>query len=268
MKKLYLITILLIFIGCGGSSNSSSSIPTVDNNQSVIETNNTTDNNQPIIETNVTTDNNQPIIETNITTDNNQPIIETNNTTDNNQPVIDNNITTDNNQPIIETNITTDNNQPVIETNITTDNNQPIIDNKLFGKAQLGVLSKATVKLYELNKIEKKLLAKEVTTSGESIEDIGNFNLYLEKLEDEKFYLYEISGGQDYDVNDDGIIDNTPTPNKGIFHLLVKGAHIKAIKKATISVVSEIIYQKLLSSLSLENSNIESKMEALGILQK
>ncbi|RUM71269.1 MAG: hypothetical protein DSZ07_00810, partial [Sulfurovum sp.] len=85
-----------------------------------------------------------------------------------------------------------------------------------------------------------------------------------EKLEDEKFYLYEISGGQDYDVNDDGIIDNTPTLNKGIFHLLVKGAHIKVIKKATISVVSEIVYQKLLSSLSLESSNIESKMEALA----
>ena len=86
----------------------------------------------------------------------------------------------------------------------------------------------------------------------------------MEKLEDDTFYLYEVSGGEDYDVNDDGIIDTTPTPNKGTFHLLVLGSHVKAIKKATITVVSEIMYQKLLASLSLEKSDIQIKMENLA----
>jgi hypothetical protein len=167
------------------------------------------------------------------------------------------------NTPLIDNNNTSDNNETIVIDNNTT-NNPITIDKNLYGKAQLGVLSKSTVKLYELKKEEKKLLAIELTSSGESIEEIGNFNLHLEKLDDNKFYLYEVNGGEDYDVNDDGIIDNSPTPNKGTFHLLVLGSHIKAIKQATITVVSEIIYQKLLSSLSLENSEIETKMEAFA----
>ena len=132
-----------------------------------------------------------------------------------------------------------------------------------LGKAQLGVLSKATVKLYELTGLERKLLASTVTSEGDSIESIGNFNLYLEKLEDDKLYLYEVSGGEDFDVNDDGIIDNTSTTNKGTFHLVVLGSHIKALEEAKVTVVSEIIYQKLLSSLTLSVTDIVSLMQSI-----
>jgi hypothetical protein len=225
MKKFtYLIFITMLLVGCNNGKTNHSN--PLENNQTVVnDTNNTDDTNQTVVD-------------------------DTNNTDDTNQTVVD------------DINNTDDTNQTVVDDTNNTDTNLPIT--KKNGKAQLGVLSKATVKLYELNKIEKKLLATELTSSGETIEDIGNFNLYLEKLEDEKFYLYEVSDGEDYDVDDNGIIDDNPTSNKGTFHLLVKGSHIKAIKKATISVVSEIIYQKLLSSLSLENREIETKMEAIA----
>ncbi|CAA6809454.1 MAG: Unknown protein, partial [uncultured Sulfurovum sp.] len=150
----------------------------------------------------------------------------------------------------------------VVDDNITNDSNKSVVvDDNLFGKAQLGVMSKAKVKLYELEGMEKKLLATQLTTHGESIETIGNFNLYLEKLEEHKFYLYEVEGGEDYDVDDNGIIDESPTQNKGVFHLLVKGGHLKATEQANVTVVSEIIYQKLRPFLSLENSGLEEKME-------
>jgi hypothetical protein len=132
-----------------------------------------------------------------------------------------------------------------------------------FGKAQLGVLSKATVKLYELKGLERKLLASTITSEGDSIESIGNFNLYLEKLEDNKLYLYEVSGGEDFDVNDDGVIDETPTVNKGTFHLLVLGSHIKALEEAKVTGISEVIYQKLLASLALSIVDIVELMESM-----
>ena len=128
------------------------------------------------------------------------------------------------------------------------------------GKAQLGVMSKATVKLYELTNSNQKLLATDVTSSGTSIESIGNFNLFLDKLEDSKFYLYEVSEGEDYDVEDDGIINDIPTINKGKFHLLVQGSTIKTIKMANITVLSEIVYQRVKTFL-LAGDNIVIETE-------
>ena len=250
MKKLYLLVVLLLLVGCEGNSDASIiKIPVIDNNS-------TNDVNLITFEVNSTGNNNQPIEENNAT-NHSTPIIEENNSmSETTQTVEENNSTSTYIIPPPPSSTPIDN-TPVIDTN------EPIVYNKLLGKAQLGVLSHAKVKLYELNKVEKKLLATEFTSNGESIEGIGNFNLHLEKLKENRFYLYEVSGGEDYDVNDDGVIDNSATLNKGVFHLLVKGSHIKAIKKARITVISEIIYQKLLSSLNLENIAIENKMKLL-----
>ncbi|MCH9741048.1 MAG: cadherin repeat domain-containing protein [Epsilonproteobacteria bacterium] len=134
----------------------------------------------------------------------------------------------------------------------------------LIGKAQLGVLSKATVKLYELNGVEQKLLATETTSSGDSIESIGNFNVHLEKLEDDKFYLYVVSEGEDFDVDDDGVIDEFPTKNRGTFHLFAKGSSIKAIQNINVTLVSEIMYQKILPFLESSSSEIVEKLKAFA----
>jgi hypothetical protein len=134
---------------------------------------------------------------------------------------------------------------------------------KLLGKAQLGVLSKATVKLYKLAGVERKLLATEFTTTGETIDEIGNFNLHVEKLEGNTFYLYQVEGGADYDVDDNGIIDDVATTNQGTFHLLVLGRHIKATKHANITAISEVIYQKVKDTLNLETKQLEIEIEKL-----
>jgi hypothetical protein len=238
--------LLSLFLGCEGGSNTSS-IEDQNNNQVTIDTQ---------IENNESTDNNIGESNNSIVDDSDNEIT-TNSDGEQNNTIIDNNSTTD-------TDINVDDNNSNDSTNNNNNSSDHIIEITKDGKAQLGVLSKAIVKLYELNGEERKLLATELTSSGENIESIGNFNLYLEKLEDENFYLYEVSGGKDYDVDDNGIIDNIPTPNKGMFHLLVKGSHIKAIKQANVTIVSELIYQKLLSSLSLEKSKIEIKMKAVA----
>ena len=214
----------MLFISCGGGD-SSSSLNQNDNNQTII------DNNSSRNEENSTNQNSSDI-----ETNNNQPI-------NNNENTIENNNTTNN-----------ENNH----------NNPPIIEITKNGKAQLGVLAKATVKLYELTKEERKLLAIELTTVGDSIKSIGNFNLHLEKLKDNKLYLYEVSKGEDYDVNDDGNIDETSTKNSGTFHLLVLGSHIKRIKYIRITALSEIVYQKLYSSLKLSIDTLINNMKYLS----
>jgi len=154
-----------------------------------------------------------------------------------------------------------DSNQSNEENSSTSDENQ---SNPRTGKAQLGVLAEATVKLYELNHKERTLLATDFTTRGESIKRIGNFDLHLEKLEKNRLYLYEVSGGEDYDVDDDGILDLHPTPNQGLFHLIALGSHIMSLKKLNVTAVSEIIYQKLQSQLNLEPDAVVAKMSLLS----
>ena len=71
------------------------------------------------------------------------------------------------------------------------DNKTPITVEK-NAKAQLGVLSKAMVKVYELGTSPHKLLWTEITTEGDTVEAIGNFNAHEKELKADKFYLYEV----------------------------------------------------------------------------
>ena len=235
MNKLYLISLLFIFLGCG--KNNPSSTQQTDSNQSTIVHNDAEgrdDSNSQTTNTHVD-DNNSQTTDTHVDNSNSQTI--DTHLDDNNSEVIDNN---------------------------SEDDTNTIQESKKTGKAQLGVLSKASVKLYELNGEERKLLTTEQTTNGESIETIGNFNLHLEKLADNKLYLYEIYAGEDYDVDDDGVIDENPTKNSGIFHLLALGSHIKAVKELKVTIISEIIFQKLYSSLTLTSNEIIEKMKLLS----
>jgi len=120
-------------------------------------------------------------------------------------------------------------------------------------KAQLGVLSNATVKIFEVG--SNTVLFTEQTSSGNNIGTIGNFKAHEKTLNDKKHYIYEVSGGDDWDVNDDGIVDASPMANKGKFRSIVKGSMVKALNgKITISAVSEILYQKVKENISNSES--------------
>jgi hypothetical protein len=89
-------------------------------------------------------------------------------------------------------------------------------------KAHYGALSGATVKIYEIGD-EKKLLFTEKTTFGESIEEIGNFNMHEKELNSKKFYQFQITGGENWDIDKDGIKDSKPTSNSQMFRAIYKG---------------------------------------------
>lgn len=241
IKNIFLITLILFMVACGGGGSKSAKAPNtqLDMNQSDADAD-TNPNDTNSTEEPTTQEENS----TQDTNDSNQV-----NQEENNQSTGTENEEVHNTQSTNEPNPETQEQDP----------STPLPNQN--GKAQLGVLSNAEIKLYELNKLEKKLLATTFSSEGDSIESIGNFNLYLEKIQDDKLYLYEVTKGKDFDVDDNGIIDEIPSQNQGTFHLLILGEHIKAIKQANVTVVSEVVYQKLLPFLSLEQSTIMQKMQ-------
>jgi len=97
-----------------------------------------------------------------------------------------------------------------------------ILDKKYISKTHYGTLSGAKVSIYEIG-TEKKLLFTEETTYGDSIEEIGNFDMHEEELDSKTFYQFQITGGENWDIDKDGIKDEEPTPNNKIFRAVYKG---------------------------------------------
>ena len=113
-----------------------------------------------------------------------------------------------------------------------------------IGKVQMGRLKNATIKLFKLNtKGTKDLISSTTSKFTGSLNQLGNFDLMSEQLDDHEFYIYEVSEGIDIDSNDDGIHDKNSTKNMGKLRLLTKGIWIKnAMHKIRITPLSEILY--------------------------
>ncbi len=93
------------------------------------------------------------------------------------------------------------------------------------GIVELGRVAGATVKIYELDK-NKKILKWTETTSGSAsskLKEMGIFNSHSNDMDLNKIYLFEVSGGNDWDADDNGVKDSAPTANKGTLRLVTKG---------------------------------------------
>ncbi|MCF2948627.1 hypothetical protein L0668_10960 [Paraglaciecola aquimarina] len=91
------------------------------------------------------------------------------------------------------------------------------------GVAQLGLISGASVKLYELPEM---LLVAETSSSSMS-ESYGAFNFDGVVIKDSSFYLVEVDGGQDTDPNDDGVVVSDEVIDiLGKISAIVKGSQL------------------------------------------
>jgi len=134
----------------------------------------------------------------------------------------------------------------------------------IIAKAQMGRLSGATVKIIKINRDNSQELIHETTTNSTgSFQQIGNFDMQPDLLEDDEFYLYEVTEGYDIDVNDDGIEDDTSTENKGVMRLIAKGSWIKnATHKIRVTPLSEFLYDYMAKYVKYDYNQIESKLNA------
>ena len=116
----------------------------------------------------------------------------------------------------------------------------------IVGRAHIGCLENARVDIYKVNNDGSLALQwVEKTSSGEILDTIGKFDLHIDALEEETFYIYKASGGVDWDVDNNGIKDETATVNSGTIRAIAKGKDIVALgDKFRITVPSEILFLK------------------------
>ena len=113
--------------------------------------------------------------------------------------------------------------------------------------AKLGNLANANVSIYKVEDDGTLTLKwREITSSGNTLDEIGKFNIHANEMEDDSFYLIKVKGGCDWDKEDDGEIDENCTQNKGTIRAIAKGSDIKIIgDNFKITLVSELIFEKV-----------------------
>ncbi len=95
------------------------------------------------------------------------------------------------------------------------------LDNQ--SKKFFGYLADANVKIYLLQNGKKKLLFSEKTSSGNTLDKIGNFNRHIDAMHPGNYYQIEITGGQSWDADGDGVKDTQPTPSHDTWRTIYKG---------------------------------------------
>ena len=98
----------------------------------------------------------------------------------------------------------------------------------------MGPLKGATVKIYKLSDLTTAI--EEINTN-----DLGAFTVNLSSIDDDEMLMVSISGGEDVDADDDGLLDDAPTTNSGTIRGLAKARELKN-GSVNITLLSEILY--------------------------
>jgi len=123
-----------------------------------------------------------------------------------------------------------------------------------YATAQLGNLANATVEIFEVEDNGSLTLKwSEQTSSGDRLDEIGKFDLHAQDLKPDRFYLYKVSGGEDWDADDDGVKDANYTLNRGTVRAVAKGSEIIDMGEGfRVTAVSEIVYEKVAKILKYD----------------
>ena len=128
--------------------------------------------------------------------------------------------------------------------------------------AIMGPLRGAVVNVYRLSDLNKSIGK---TETGK----FGDFNISLDKkIPNNELLLVSVTGGEDIDVNDDGIIDSIPTVNKGTIHILTTKANLEA-GKCNITLLSELVYKYIkpyIGKKDYTNNDIKMILEEISKL--
>ena len=106
-------------------------------------------------------------------------------------------------------------------------------------QALLGPLSGATVTAYLATDLNTAVETT-TTTTGNDLNNTGRFTLTLSGLADSDWVLVKVSGGEDIDANDDGVIDTIPTDNLGSVYSLATAGSWRS--GANVTPLTDMIY--------------------------
>ncbi len=133
-------------------------------------------------------------------------------------------------------------------------NDDPPKVKEIVAQALLGPISEGD---FSIKKLDTNIeITRGVTTAGEkpNIEDAGLIVIdqSIKDTLDAGFYLIEVTGGKDIDNNDNGVWDDTPTPNLGTLHGIMSDTQLKA-GKFKVNILTEIVYQDIKTQLAIHN---------------
>ena len=133
-----------------------------------------------------------------------------------------------------------------------------------FAKVKLGALSNAKVEIFKLlqSKLEPLIVTK---TNSADFTKLGEFDTYADMLDDNATYLYRVSGGEDYDKNNDGIKDENASKNSYTLNAIVTKKDIVTLNsKFSISPISELAYKMALDDIKYDYQNLASALDAIA----
>ena len=120
-----------------------------------------------------------------------------------------------------------------------------------ISKADLGALAGADVSIYKATDFDANSdtgvnpIWQSQTTYGSTVHTAGiiawDRNI-INTLDNDKVYVIKVDGGTDIDVNDDTVVDSTPTINLGTIHALATGYELKNIG-LKVNIITELAYQ-------------------------
>lgn len=133
------------------------------------------------------------------------------------------------------------------------------IESYAKGIAQLGYISGGKVSLYALDDLQNPM-AETKTATSQDLTKVGRFTFSDLVLEDSSYYLVTVTGGEDIDADDNGILDDTPTALKGIVHAVVSGAELK--RGIKVNAYTDMAYEKLADDLqTMTTSEISEALD-------
>ncbi len=138
------------------------------------------------------------------------------------------------------------------------------------GKAIIGNLGNADVKIFKVEGDGSlSLLWTGKTSSGETLDEIGNFDTHADELTDDSLYIYQVCGGYDWDVDDNGIKDEVPTENNGCIRAVVLGREVKEVgNRFIVSSLTEFQYRWIARFLKYNYSRDKLLNERNRIAEK
>ena len=109
------------------------------------------------------------------------------------------------------------------------------------GRPELGPVVGAKVAVFPLSQLTSSL-CEMTSAESDDIDEAGLVEVPDDCVESDEFYILRVTGGQDIDANDDGVVDDAPVEVQGDFHAVLSGEQIKE-GGWKITVVTELAYQ-------------------------
>jgi len=131
------------------------------------------------------------------------------------------------------------------------------------GQALLGPVVGASVDLYTLDSLTAPVCTT-ITTDSNVLEEAGLIQFEDECLADDGAYIVVISGGNDIDADDDGVIDSAPTAMNGALHALMTAEQIRG-QGWSINILTHTIYARVryMLALGMEQEEVVAQLAAL-----